>query len=211
MPELPQTRQSLLIRLRQRSDDAWLEFLKVYEQAIFDYSRRRGLQDADALDVTQDVLAAVTTKIEKWQNDPTKGKFRGWLFRVARNIAVDKVIEQAKRAARGGDSATAVFAEQPDTLEKESTVFWNDYRRKLIHWAAEQIKPEVKETSWQSFWSTAIEGKSAESVAQEMGVSVGTVYAAKFRIVTRIRKLVARFDDTEHSDEELWNDFRNRN
>ena len=98
MPDLPQTRHSLLLRLRDHSNDAWLEFLEIYEQAIVDYARRRGLQEADARDVSQEVLAAVSHKVEQWQADPAKGKFRGWLFRVARNIAVDKVVQLARSA-----------------------------------------------------------------------------------------------------------------
>ena len=198
MTELPETRQSLLVRLRQNSDDAWLEFLEVYEQAIYRFARRRGLQDADAWDVTQEVLAAVETKVDTWQADPTKGKFRGWLFRVARNIAVDKVVEQTRRAAASGDSRVAqMLAELPDSLEQQSTVFWIEYRRTLLHWAVEQIKPEFKDTSWRSFLMTAVDGEKPEDVARELGISVGSVYASKFRIVARIRKLVARFDDAE--------------
>jgi RNA polymerase sigma-70 factor (ECF subfamily) len=209
MSQLPKTRQSLLIRLRERSQDAWSEFLEIYEQAIIDYARRRGLQDADARDVTQEVLAAVDKKIEQWQDDPKLGKFRGWLFRVARNIAVDKVTQQSRRAAASGDTmVNQMLAEQPGSADNESTVFWTEYRRTLLNWAADQVKPEIKETSWQSFVMTAVEGQKPEAVAEQLGISVGSVYAAKFRIVTRIRKIVSRFDDTENIEDDLLNQIR---
>lgn len=212
MTELPETRQSLLVRLRQNSGDAWSEFLEVYEQAIYQFSRRRGLQDADAWDVTQEVLAAVEKKVENWQADPSKGKFRGWLFRVARNIAVDKVIQQTRRAAASGDTRVAqLLAELPDSLEQQSTVFWIEYRRTLMNWAVEQIKPEFKETSWRSFLLTAVDGWKPEEVARELGISVGSVYAAKFRIVTRIRKLVARFDDSEQVEDQILKEINPSN
>lgn len=198
MTELPQTRQSLLVRLSKNSGDAWSEFLDVYQLAIYEFSRRRGLQDADAWDVTQEVLAAVETRVATWQFDPAKGKFRGWLFRVARNIAVDKVVEQSKRAAASGDSRVAqLLTEMPDSHEQQSTVFWLEYRKTLMSWAVDQIRPDFKESSWQSFLMTSVEGRKPEDVAKELNVSVGSVYAAKFRIVNRIRKLVARFDDGE--------------
>ena len=209
MSQLPQTRKSLLLRLGQRSGDAWSEFLEIYEQAIVDYARRRGLQEADARDVTQEVLAAVTNKVEQWNADPSKGKFRGWLFRVARNIAVDKVIEQSRRVAASGDSRVAqMLADQPGHEDHESTVFWMEYRRTVMQWAAEQVKPEVKETSWQAFLLTAVEGKKPEDVAKQLNVSVGSVYAAKFRIVSRIRKFVSQFDDSENAEADLLNEFR---
>ena len=90
-----------------------------------------------------------------------------------------------------------MLAEHPDSLEQETTLFWTNYRRKLLHWAADQIKPDVKDTSWQSFWMTSIEGKKAEDVAEDLGLTVGSVYAAKFRIVKRIRAIIARHDDLE--------------
>lgn len=206
MTELPKTRQSLLVRLHKNSNDAWSEFLEVYEQAIYEFSRRRGLQDADAWDVTQDVLTAVEKKVRTWDSDSSKGKFRGWLFRVARNIAVDKVIEQSRRAAASGDTRVAqLLTELPQSSEQQSTVFWMEYRRTLISWAIDQIKPEFIESSWRSFLMTTVEGKKPEAVAQTLGVSVGSVYAAKFRIVARIRKQVAQFDDDDQIEDEILN------
>ncbi len=195
MPDLPQTRQSLLIRLQQQSEDAWSEFLSIYEKSILDYARRRGLQDADAQDVTQEVLAAVGQKVNSWESDPEKGKFRGWLFRVARNIAVDKIIEQSKKAELNGSRAAEAIATQ--ARDQESLIFWNNYRKQLMHWAAEKVRPHVSKTSWQAFWMTAIEGQPAPKVAQALDLAIGNVYAAKFRIVARIRETVERFDDAE--------------
>ena len=196
MSDLPLTRNSLLIRLQENGDDAWVEFLEVYEQAIYGFARKRGLQDADAWDVTQEVLSAVEKKIASWQMDVSKGSFRGWLFRVARNLAADKIAEQARRVASGGDSRVAeMLAEHPESSEQQSSAFWMEYRRTLMNWAAKQIQHEVKQTSWESFVRAGIRGQSAEVVANDLGISVGSVYAAKFRIVARIRKLVARFDD----------------
>ena len=204
MNRLPPTRHSLLVRLRERGGDAWPEFVEIYEQAIYGFSRRRGLQDADAWDVTQEVLAAVEKKIDSWEADPSKGAFRGWLFRVARNIATDKVIEQSKRVAASGDSAVAQqLADLPESREQQSLIFWMEYRRTLVNRAVEQIKDDFKESSWRSFLLTAIEGQSAEQVARELGVSEGSVYAAKFRIIARIRKLVEQFDDGSQTNEIL--------
>lgn len=209
MADLPRTRQSLLLRLSQNSSDAWAEFLDVYEQAIYQFSRRRGLQDADAWDVTQDVLAAVDKKVESWDPDEAKGKFRGWLFRVARNIAVDKVIEQTRRAAASGDSKVGeMLAQTPQAREEETTIFWMEYRRTLMGRAVEQIRQEFKESSWRSFIMTTVDGRQADKVAEELGISVGSVYAAKFRIVSRIRKLVARFDDGDEIEEQLLREIK---
>jgi hypothetical protein len=60
MAESPTTRATLLLRLRDsRDNDAWAQFVAIYAPLIFAFARKKGLQDADAADVTQDVLMAV--------------------------------------------------------------------------------------------------------------------------------------------------------
>jgi len=201
MANLPQTRQSLLLRLQNSSSEAWPEFLEIYEKAIYWFARGRGLQDADAWDVTQEVLAAVDKKIGSWDHDSSKGKFRGWLFRVARNIAVDRVVELSKKAAASGDTVVAqLLNEFPEDQLEQSSVFQMEYRRSLLTWAGEQIKSDFNENSWKSFLLTSVEGRKPEDVAKELNMTPGSVYAAKFRIVSRIKKLVEQFDDqsTDH-------------
>ncbi|MEM8734271.1 MAG: sigma-70 family RNA polymerase sigma factor [Planctomycetota bacterium] len=194
MPDLPHTRQSLLIRLRDRSDDAWAEFLEIYEKAIIDYVRRKGLQEADALDVTQEVLAALESKLPTWDADPTKGRFRGWLFRVAHNITVDKIVERTRHPSTGGTLVANDLANIAEDGLEESAEFRKDYQHQLFHWAANRVRPRVSETSWKAFWLTAVEGRNTTEVAQELGLSRGNVYSAKLRVTNRIQKLVDRFD-----------------
>ena len=198
MRDLPKTRQSLLLRLSERSDDAWAEFLQIYEKAIYEFCRKRGLQDADSKDVTQDVLAAIDRKVDSWKNDPKKGTFRGWIYRVARNIAVDKFLERSRKVAASGDSQIGqVLAQWPGRTDEESTQFWMEYRRSLMHWAADQVRPNVSDAAWKSFWLTAIDGRSSNDVAAELGMSVGNVYTAKCRVFARIRKVVEQLGDDD--------------
>lgn len=195
MQELPATRDTLLLKLRTHNQDAWAEFLLIYEQAIYGYCRRRGLQDADARDVTQDVLAAVDQRIgTPWQTDRSMGTFRGWLFRVARNRAVDRYQEIARRASGPGDSQIARELAQHVDEAEESAALWTEYRRVLMDRAAQKVRPMVRESSWQAFWRTAVEGHPPGQVAKDLGMSVGTVYTAKCRVLARIKDVVARFD-----------------
>jgi RNA polymerase sigma-70 factor (ECF subfamily) len=195
MNELPETRQSLLVRLGERSDDAWAEFLAIYEQAIRHYCRAKGLQDADARDVTQNVLTAVAKHIDRWDPDPRKGSFRGWLLTVARNIVVDSLVDLRRRATAGGASEVEeLLAELPDSEETDASAFLLEYRRLVFHRVAEQVKREVRKTTWQAFWMTTLEAQKPEQVAQVLGVSVGSVYTAKCRVVARIRAKIADLD-----------------
>lgn len=192
MNEIPQTRASLLLRLGNESQDAWPEFISIYESALYGFCRFRGLQDADAQDVIQDVLTAVIKKLPDWNPDSSQGSFRGWLFRVARNIAVDQVKRKAKKVTASGDSRVArMLAEVPGPADPHDQSFETEYQRALLDWASSQVKAEVRENTWLSFRMTAIEGQKAEQVAEALGISVGTVYTAKCRVVARIRNVIA--------------------
>jgi len=196
MNELPQTRQSLLIRLGQGTEDGWEEFLTVYEAAIFQYCRRKGLQDADSRDVTQDVLLAVHKRVDTWDADASRGTFRGWLFRTARNIIVDSLNDRCRQPQAGGGSGVAgILAELPQAESEEATLFLMEYRKSLFEWAAAQVRSEVHQNTWKAFCMTAVEGSQPEQVAKELGVSVGSVYAAKCRVVARLRTTISRLDE----------------
>src|SRR5437762_4600075 len=99
----PTTRQSLVLRLRNPEDEAaWAEFVSVYEPFIYRLARSKGLQDADAQDLCQEVLRAVSAAIARWDPDPNKGSFRGWLFRIARNLIVNFISRQRRQIQGSG-------------------------------------------------------------------------------------------------------------
>src|SRR5262249_54659976 len=93
MNDLPETRHSLLVRLCDRSDrEAWDEFAAIYEPAVYRLARGKGFQHADALDLVQEVLWGVAKAIDRWSPDAERGRFRTWLFRVARNVTVNALV-----------------------------------------------------------------------------------------------------------------------
>lgn len=193
MTRAPQTRQSLLLELGKRSDEAWTEFLEVYENAIFRYCRSMGLQEADALDATQEVLTAVHLRLPSWEAKGSNGSFRAWLFRVARNISVDAISERGRGlTAKGGTQMELALADLADPAQGRSEVFDVELRRSLFEWAADQTRSEVQSLTWKAFHQTAVLGRKAEEVAAELGVSVGSVYTAKCRVVARLRERVER-------------------
>src|SRR5207237_8444490 len=102
----PTTRRSLVLRLRDLADEqAWAEFVQVYEPLVYRLARARGLQDADARDLCQDVFRAVAGAIERWNPEPAKGSFRGWLFRITRNLIVNFLTDQRKHERGTGSTS----------------------------------------------------------------------------------------------------------
>lgn len=187
----PETRFSLLHRLHDQQDTAaWTEFCAIYEKAIFRVALRYGLQDADAREVSQEVLLAVSHRIEHF--DPAgPGKFRSWLSIVARNATVDLL--RRNRRMTPGDSGLQRGLQQLEDSEAESQLFDLETRREQFRWAAEQVRTSVSHNTWQAFWRTAVDGESKESVSRQLGMSMGSVYVARCRTLAKIKALVAPF------------------
>jgi RNA polymerase sigma-70 factor (ECF subfamily) len=188
----PTTRHSLVLRLRDSADhQAWEEFVEIYEPLVLRLARRRGLQDADARDVCQEVFRAVGDAIERFDPDPAKGSFRGWLFRIARNITVDALTLQGRRPAGTGRSSVQYLLEaQPAPAEPSETEFAMEFKRRAFVWAARRIQPEFTAPTWQAFWRTAVEHQTVASAARELGLSEGAVYIARSRVLARLRACV---------------------
>ncbi|HEV3259784.1 MAG TPA: sigma-70 family RNA polymerase sigma factor, partial [Gemmataceae bacterium] len=103
MAELPTTRPSLLVRLRDARDiEAWRQFVQLYGPVVYAYGRRRGLQDADAADLTQEVLRAVSTAVTRLEYDRQRGSFGGWLFTVAHHKLHDLLARQRRPGQGSG-------------------------------------------------------------------------------------------------------------
>jgi RNA polymerase sigma-70 factor (ECF subfamily) len=189
MEDSPITRPSLLIRLRNPGDEAaWAEFTEIYGPLIHRLARRRGLQSADADDLTQDVFRNVAAAIDRWDPDPAKGSFRGWLFTIARNLTINFLSGRRQPEGTGDTGVADLLAAQPAPASEESALFEVEYRRQLFHWAAEQIRGGFSEAAWQAFWRTAVEGQGAKDVADALGMTFGTVYNCKSRVMARLRQ-----------------------
>jgi RNA polymerase sigma-70 factor (ECF subfamily) len=190
MGDLPITRPSLLIRIRDPMDaDAWAQFVDLYGPVVYQFSRKRGLQDADAADLTQTVFHAVAHDIRRFNYDPGRGLFRGWLFRVVRN-QFHKLYSRQRLAVHGSGDTTAneLLAEHPARSDEEEEVWQQEYELHLFRWAAERVRACFEESSWHAFWLTAVDGKCAKDVAGELGLTVGAVYTAKSRVLVRIKR-----------------------
>jgi RNA polymerase sigma-70 factor (ECF subfamily) len=197
MSGAPTTRLSLLLRLRDGRDaEAWRQFVRLYAPLVYRYGRRHGLQDADAGDLTQEVLRAVSGGIARFEHPNRPGAFRGWLFTLARRKRCDLWARQARPGQGSGDSGVRELLDAQPAREEEAA--WDrDYRETVLAWAAERVRPTVREATWLAFWRTAVEGKEGKAVAEELGLSVAAVYLAKGRVMARLKEEVELWEGGE--------------
>lgn len=197
----PHTRPSLIARLQDTGDaEAWDAFVEIYQPVLQRIIRRWGLQPADAAEITQEVLAAVSTRVGDYQPQSHAGAFRGWLATITRNKLVDFVQRRDRQtAARGGTDFRRWLEEQPaagtDAPAGSSRWDWHT-RRAVFAWAAEKVRGEVHSRTWLAFEKTAVEGQPVADVAAALEADVGWVYVARSRVLARLRRTVASWDQS---------------
>jgi RNA polymerase sigma-70 factor (ECF subfamily) len=152
------------------------------------------LQDADAADVTQDVMLSVASAIRRFEYDPQRGSFRAWMAAVTRNKLNNFLAARCRRPAPVGDSCVVKLADETASAAEDRE--WDhDYRRRVFDWAAERVRAEVDASTWEAFRLTAIEGEPGAAAAEQLHLSIGTVYVARSRVMARLKLLVEDASD----------------
>src|SRR5262245_16802905 len=173
-----------------------MEFVTLYEPAIYRLLRRHGLQDADAREVMQELFIAVSRSIDRWDPARERGSFRAWLRRVARNLVINWLKRRERRvAASGGSDFQAWLDMLPGDSSAGTAEFGWEVRRSLFQRAAEQGRVEVEPATWQAFWETGVLGTSTADAATKLGMSAGAVRVAKCRVLVRIKEAVSAMEN----------------
>ncbi len=193
MGDSPTTQPSLLVRIRDAADGpAWSQFVEVYAPLVYGFARKHGLQDADAADLTQDVLRAVAGAARKLDYDPNRGSFRGYLFTVVRSKLSDFRHRQRRQLrGTGGTQMQNVLNEQPaHEVESQAAQWDHEFEQRLFMCAADRVRAEVQSATWEAFRKTAVEGQEPKQVAKELQMTVANVYLAKSRVMARLKEQI---------------------
>ena len=198
MQEFPETRESLIFQVQNPLDrEAWDQFAMIYRPVIYRLARQKGLQDADAQDLAQQVLHSVSQSIGRWEKLDPPVKFRHWLRRVVRNATLNALSRKPQDRAPGGSVAMALLKEHANTDHDSASQIEIEYRRELYLQAARLVRADVNAETWEAFELTVVEDLPVEEVARKLCKTPGNVYAARSRIMRRLREAVQALEQME--------------
>jgi RNA polymerase sigma-70 factor, ECF subfamily len=189
--ELPSTiSSSLLERAKRRDQDAWRRLVHIFSPLVYQWSRRLGVQEADAADILQEVFGAVSDHVAGFRREHPNDSFRGWLWMITRNKINDLLRRKREVAeARGGTDWQDQMLQIPESLYEISYPLPDKCEsHELAKRALETIRAEFEDRTWQAFLQTTVDKRPAAEVAEEFGMSVQAVYQAKSRVMRRVRK-----------------------
>jgi RNA polymerase sigma-70 factor (ECF subfamily) len=182
-----QTSPSLLVRIRDSRDvSSWRTFVDLYGPLVYRYGRRHGLQDADAADVAQEVLAQVARSVRDFEYQPERGRFRDWLGLMTHRKLLNWREKQGRHAAgKGGDSSDMLASVADPQADGEWAV---EFNRHVLHAALERVRPRFAPVAWRAFELVWLHDRPAPEAARELGLSVAAVYVAKSRALKELRE-----------------------
>ncbi len=186
------TQVSLILRAQNLDDQAaWDEFVSRYGPKVITWCHRWSRQDADAQDLSQDILLRVWVKLPAFRYETT-GTFRGWLWTLSRNAFVDTL--RRKNVMVAHDRAIA------EALDKQSMEFAREmqqqYDEELLHKAYEQVRQVVDVAQWQIFEQSELRNVDAADVAREFNKSIAAVRMNNLRIRKQIKAIVLQIEES---------------
>ena len=178
---------ALLDGVQAQDSQAWDRLVQLYGPVVYEWSRRAGLEPNSAADIVQETFRSVFTAVKGFRRDGDVGTFGGWL----RTIVNNKIRDRARRnmsqgRAAGGTDAYRRILELPEQAELSDATAVSGFN--VARQAIELVKNEYEPKTWQAFWQTTVDGRRADLVAEELGMSVGSVYTAKSRVLRRLRE-----------------------
>ncbi|GAB4143894.1 MAG: sigma-70 family RNA polymerase sigma factor [Planctomycetaceae bacterium] len=181
------TDRSLVIRLRDRREDAWNEMVHIYYPLVYSWCQRGGIRHDDIPDIIQDVFQAVARNLNNFRHEKPGDTFRGWLRGITRHKLVDFFRRQEHEATViGGGGQLEQLAAIPDSLAEEADDHPDDVSL-AVHRAMELIQPEFEPNTWRAFWQVQMEHRTPAEVAESLKMTPNAVYKAKARVLHRLR------------------------
>jgi RNA polymerase sigma-70 factor (ECF subfamily) len=194
------TSPTLLGRLSRIPADhgAWADFAERYGHRIYAWCRQWHLQEADAQDVTQEVLLKLARRMQTFVYDPSRS-FRAWLKTVTHHAWRDFLEARQRPGAGSGDSHVLELLHNVEAGEQLADQFQEEFSRDLLDEAMTRVRARVQPHTWEAFHLLAVEGLSGAEVAARLDMKVATVFVARSKVQKMVQQEVHRLEGREEA------------
>jgi RNA polymerase sigma-70 factor (ECF subfamily) len=194
----PPTSITLLGRLKNDPKDrqAWSDFVQRYGRIIYGWCRHWNLQEADAEDVTQNVLLRLAEKMPTFVYDPSRS-FRAWLKTLTHHAWSDFVTSRQNRDRGSGNTEMLQVLQTVEARADLEKQLDEAFDRELLEEAMTRVRERVAPQTWEAFRLTALEGLSGLEAATRIPMQVAQVFVARRRVQKMLQEEVSKLETNE--------------
>ena len=196
MDETWNTRLTLIQRAKGQDELAWKEFTEFYKKLIYYILNRLNVPLPEIEDLTQEILLKLWRGLKSYE--PGQCKFRTWLSTVIRNTAYTHLnkansYNNMKHDLKEtqGDTTAYTEPEMDKVIDRE----WKLY---LSNMAMERLSKTFSENIITAF-KMGLEGVSAEDSAEQLGMTVRSIYSLRSRVkkvfLREVRTLMEEYEE----------------
>ena len=192
-----QTRQTLLLKLKnQRDDKAWNDFYETYYRYIRAILWNMNMKEYDANDILQSVMLKIWNKLPEFDYESSKGRFRNWISIVTANTAKNYMRSENRlyNCLNGDKSAWLDDYKSttlPPEIEEISSREWEKFVSKL---AWENVSAGLSEKVKGAF-ELLLKGESTKTIAQKLEINENTVIVYKNRVKNKMYLEIVRLQN----------------
>ena len=167
----------LLAKLQNPNDhQAWETFVEVYSPLLKEFGLRLALPDADAADITQELLLVLLRRMRTFEYQIGK-RFRGYLWKTYYHLATRDYRQRGDVWPMGLEAAT-----EDAPLMDEA-----EFRAKFIARMLEVKRHHFSQSAWRSFVECRLNGRTAKATAELLGLTEANVWQHCSRVTRVLR------------------------
>jgi RNA polymerase sigma-70 factor (ECF subfamily) len=186
------TRITLLRRVRNLGDGrSWNEFHAIYRPLILGYVRSWGIKEHDADELTQDVFMVLMSRLPTFELDRSKGRFRSYLWSMARNALLADTRGQKVRDGAEEEWKRRFCQAQSRRL---AGIVDPEPRREILEVVLPIARANASETAWKCFEGRVVHRRSVAEIAAELEITANTVSARSSEVMKDVRRLSAEVE-----------------
>ena len=193
LSQVQSTSSPLLRQTREGDAIAQEQVLKFTSRWFISGADQQGWTMTDAMDNAQQVFVKLYGSLDSYHSG--RGRFRSWLWQIARNNAIDHFRKQKRdEELHRAVAAPSFFDVTPESASGKQLP------RVVAQKALEVLMDRYDGRTREVAIELLVKGRPASAVAEQFGISLGAVYTSRSRALKLLRESLSGLEIFHHSD-----------